>query len=582
MKNKNIILGISTSHDSGASLIINNELVYAVSEERLSRKKMHIGFPFKSISLILKEFNLNPTDISSIGIAGKINLGEMPLRNDMLMDNNSKKFLQILFEFFDSIPILSKLINSKLIVSLYRKISPALSKRLTPTLMNLKQLGFKCPVLFFDHHVCHAASAYYFFGEKDSLVITNDGFGDGLCSIVTNFNNHEPNIINQNPFKNSLGVYYGFATKICGFKYIHHAGKTTGLAAFGNPDETYQILTQYINWDINSANYINLKYNFSRTLKNLETDLSSFSREDVAAGIQKLTEDILVKYINYYLDKYPHKNLLLAGGVHANVKANQRIYASISDKIDNFFVFPAMSDVGLSSGSAWLAAAKQMKKNYLPKRSNHVFLGPQYNEDFILDCLKTNQKLTFFKSSNVEREVAHYLGDDKVVARFTGRMEYGPRALCHRSILYNAKDKSVNTWLNKQLKRTEFMPFAPVMRDVDASKYLNKFDINNSFTSQFMTLTYDVKDRFLNEAPAAVHIDNTVRPQIVFKNDDVNSSIYRILNEYKKLTNLSILVNTSFNMHEEPIVCSPDHAIRAFLLSNIDVLAIEDFICMRR
>lgn len=581
-KNKNIIIGISTSHDSGASLIIDNKLVFAISEERLSRKKMHIGFPFQSISLILKEYALSPRDVSAIGIAGKINLGEMPLRNDMMMENGKKKLLQSIFEFLDSTPIISNILNTKFSLYLYRFLSPFISKSLTSTLGNLKKLGFKCPVYFSDHHLCHAASAYYFFGKKDSLVVTNDGFGDGLCSIVVSFSNHKAHIHNLNSFKNSLGVYYGFITKLCGFKYIHHAGKTTGLAAYGNYDKTYEILKSYINWDDSDGNYINLKKNFSKILKSLEFDLKDFSKEDVAAGIQKITEDLLVKYINHYLKLLPSKNILFAGGVHANVKANQKIFESISNKINSFFIYPAMSDVGLPAGAAWLANFNTNNSDLMPKPSPDVFLGPKFSDAEILQTLKKEKNIDFVKSSNIEKDVAKLLSENNVVARFTGRMEYGPRALCHRSILYNAKDSSVNKWLNEQLNRTEFMPFAPVMRDIDAPKFLINYDKKTSFTSQFMTLTYDVKDIFVREAPAAVHIDKTVRPQVVFKNDHESQSIYKILTEYKKLSKLSVLVNTSFNMHEEPIVCSPEDAVRAFLLSNINVLAIEDYLCTRK
>ena len=231
-----------------------------------------------------------------------------------------------------------------------------------------------------------------------------------------------------------------------------------------------------------------------------------------------------------------------------------------------------MGDGGLSVGSAILCHKKY--KKILPKKVKNMYLGPKYSNSFVLSSIKKN-KLKYLKLIKPEKFVAKKLHEGKVVACFQGRMEFGPRALGNRSILVNACDKSVNDWLNKKLKRTEFMPFAPIT----LNKYSNKMYKNfkaKATASNFMTVTTECTKKAIEISPAAVHIDNTARPQIISKN--TNLKIYNVLKEYFKISKIPNLINTSFNVHEEPIVCSPFDAIRAFKSSNLDYLYIEDYI----
>jgi len=203
-----------------------------------------------------------------------------------------------------------------------------------------------------------------------------------------------------------------------------------------------------------------------------------------------------------------------------------------------------------------------------------VYFGRNFSDDDILSELK-KQNLTYRKSENISFDVAKLLSENKVVARFNGAMEYGPRALGNRSIIYSAKDKSVNTWLNQRLKRTEFMPFAPYVRDIDFKEYF-KISDENITPFKFMTITCDVTDKCKQEAPAITHVDGTARPQIIFR--EQNPTYYDILTEYKKLIGVGVLVNTSYNMHEEPIINTPKEAIETFNLGGLDVLAIGNYI----
>ena len=383
------------------------------------------------------------------------------------------------------------------------------------------------------------------------------------------------NEIHRIPFYHSPGYYYGYVTHLCGFKPGKHEGKICGLAADGDPVKTKEIFKQEIYYDSNRFSFVNSGGYLWPEIWRLEKKLINFSREDLASGIQRHLEEIVTAYIKDAIKKTELKKIALAGGVFANVKLNQRIREIPG--VEDVWVHPHMGDGGLAAGAALNLSYKECQKRnikILNKPLKDTYLGLSYSDEEIEKILKKeNCKYQYLE--NIELNIAEKLSQQKLVARFAGRMEYGPRALGNRSILYQATDVSVNKWLNKRLKRTEFMPFAPVLLEEDAIKFLKDYNLRSSHASEFMTITYEVTDRCRKEAPAAVHKDGTARPQIVKPN--MNFSYEKILKEYKKLTNLSVLINTSFNMHEEPIVCSPYDAVRAFKLGHLDYLAIEKF-----
>jgi carbamoyltransferase len=259
----------------------------------------------------------------------------------------------------------------------------------------------------------------------------------------------------------------------------------------------------------------------------------------------------------------------LSGGVVANVKLNQRIFEL--DGVDNIFIHPNMGDGGCGTGAALL---EFQGDGNLSKPLPDVYLGPEYSDEDILASLQRSQ-LAYDKYTPIEPKIAQLIAAGKVVARFNGRMEYGPRALGNRSILYHAREPEVNQWLNQRLGRTEFMPFAPAtLYEHRHQCYLNVD--GGDYAAQFMTITFDCTEFMKRESPAAVHVDGTARPQLVTAAS--NPSFHRILAEYHRLTGLPSVINTSFNMHEEPIVCRPDDAVRAFLQGNLDYLAIGSFL----
>jgi carbamoyltransferase len=296
---------------------------------------------------------------------------------------------------------------------------------------------------------------------------------------------------------------------------------------------------------------------------------SEFPKIDVAAAYQHVLELVACAYVRHYLNTTGATKVVLSGGVVANVKLNQRIRELPG--VEKVFIHPNMGDGGCGTGAALLEFQSRAE---LREPIPNVFLGPEFDDDQIQAPLQ-RAGLPFTKYSPIEPKIASLIAAGKVVARFNGRMEYGPRALGNRSILYHASEPEVNQWLNQRLGRTEFMPFAPATM----YEYRNECYRNvegGDYAAQFMTLTFDCTDWMKQTCPAAVHVDGTARPQLV--TSESNPSFHHVLREYHAITGIPSVINTSFNMHEEPIVCTPDDAIRAFVQGNLDYLAIGPFL----
>jgi len=373
---------------------------------------------------------------------------------------------------------------------------------------------------------------------------------------------------------NSMGNLYAYITEICGFKAGKHEGKVTGLAAHGKPRylNVLQQLMQY-----REGTFINVgNMFFTSALKKIRDLLPrDFSREDLAASIQRFSEDLVGRYVHYWLKRTGHSRLALAGGLFANVAVNRKMHELPGVK--EVFIHPGMGDEGMPVGAS-LAVYHDTSVSRAPANRpcmDHVYLGPEYSDDEIREALEKAEVEAVYYERGVEEEIARLLANDHVVARFNGRMEYGPRALGNRSILYQAGDRHVNDWLNTALERTEFMPFAPATLWEEANRcYENLEGAEN--TARFMTITFECTPWMAESCAGVVHLDNTARPQLVKEED--NPSYYRILKEYYRLTGVPSFINTSFNMHEEPIVCTPSDAIRAFLLGHLDYLAMGRFL----
>ena len=549
-----IILGIHDGHDAGASLIKDGKIIAAINEERLNRTKLYLGIPQQAIDKVLQIANIEKNKIDAIALSG----------TSGLMANIGWENISFKKKIYQNLANYTPFPASMHFANLQRKIFNNFRDK--KSLHYVKSLGFDCELKYFDHHKCHAATAYYTSGKNECLVFTSDGSGDGLSASVYHCKDGVMNLIKEIPTFHSLGYFYAYVTMIFGFKMFKHEGKVTGL--FGDPNKCYSVFEKCFTFE-NGALKNNLGLIGRNAFEYLQRELKNFSREDIAAAVQKRLEDVMTKFVAYYVNKLKINDVALAGGVFANVKLNQKILEL--PEVNSVFIYPNMGDGGLASGAAFNYYS--LKKTLLPYRLENVYFGPEYSNDEIAQSMKIEGvKGEYIKDP--EKYAAELLANKKVVGHFDGRMEYGPRALGNRSIIADPTDKSINDWLNKRMRRSEFMPFAPSILKERAHEFFENFDKGN-YPAEFMTITFNCKD-IIKKAEAVVHVDNTARPQAVTK--ESNPRYYNILKHYEKLTGLPIVVNTSFNMHEEPIVCNPVDAIKSLKQGCVDYLIMGNWL----
>ncbi len=578
-------LGIYDGHNSSCTLTKGSDILFSIEEERLSRIKGHDGRidkhgpPIKSLKLILKSFN-KISKISKIALAlqdpESLRKTSMIHWAKAIQDTRDTTIL----DFYTNI---NKSSQKKFELDEKKYLDLSFStqqKRILKLMKIIKKFGLlKCDIEYVPHHIAHHASNWFTTNKKIALAISLDGRGDALSGLVSICKKNKIKPIHEISSFNSIGHFYSAITVSLGFKAVRHEGKITGLAAFGNPNK--KLLKKYkkLIWfnskkgSIYSSLFTGTAYgpypwaNFKVYIDKIKIVGSPYSREDVAATAQFHLERVVREFVSYWVKKTGIKEVQLSGGVFANVKLNQKI-ANIKT-IKSLIVHPGMSDCGISLGAALYVNAKKPKIN-----QKNYYLGPHKSKD--IDEMILKYRIKAYKPKNISQIVATKLAEKKIVARYSGSSEYGPRALGNRSILFHAGDPKVNKFLNKKLSRTEFMPFAPVTikDDIDKSYVIPKnTDISESM--KYMTITVNCTKYMKKYCPAVVHIDGTARPQIISK--DQNSAYYKVLKNYKKITGIGTLINTSFNIHEEPIVETPKDAIRAFILSDLDFLILGDY-----
>jgi len=555
-----IILGISFLSDASACLMIDGKIISAISEERINRKKLWNGIPNRSIEKVLKMGGISMGDIDYIATHGT-----------HLIEPDSEAFQKKINKISSS--NLSDELKKTQLLALderYKKEMKIISERTPDYLKEIQNLGKK--LCIYEHHQAHAATAFFGSGWEQSYLLTADGWGEDGSGSFWNAQKSGIKKISYTPTIDSLGYFYGSITKSLGFQPHRHEGKVLGLAAYDVKQKSYKTIKKMISYDSKNHSFSGDMHNgiYKPSYDNPELDIaiSKYSREDVASSAQKRLEEVISDFLSGIDDS--NIRISLAGGIFANVKVNQRIkdHPSVSD----VYVFPNMGDGGLSIGAAWLAYSELTGKK--PDALDSAFIGNSVSDDKILSELKKTS-LHYEKKPSINNEIAILLSQGEVVARVFGSMEFGPRALGNRSILYQATDNSVNNWLNQYLNRSEFMPFAPMTLIDDVDKYYENID-GGELAAKYMTMTFDCTQRMVDEAPATVHVDRTARPQFISKED--YPEMYEILTEYKKITGLSNIINTSFNMHEEPIVCSELDAINSFIKSGIKWMALGNYL----
>ncbi|MBE2197895.1 MAG: hypothetical protein IAE79_04745 [Anaerolinea sp.] len=569
-----LVLGLIDSKPSAAAVLQDGRILSAIAEERLCRMKLSSGMPRAAIALVMAEAGVTATDIDQVAVAQNVSVFEPePIPWKGWFDDGelkTRRFDQIsaaLAPVFGRFPIAWRAHHQ------LKRLRSRERRQLIPAMMR-DTYGIQAPVTFYDHHYCHATTAYYTSGWEEALVVTLDGGGDGLSgSVYVGRNGRLQKLADVDSF-NSLGNFYSYVTQLCGFKAEKHEGKVTGLAALGQPIYA-DILRQFIGYQAPGQIRYRVPMYHRSALRMLAERLpADFDRAHLAASVQLILEEVGAAFIQHWLRQTGLRRIAVAGGVFANVKFNQRVHEL--DEVDEIFIHPAMDDSGLSVGSALAAQAEQpgFDPTQMIRRLQNVYFGPAYSEEEIAQAIETSG-CAASREPDIHRRIAELLADGHVVARFTGAMEYGPRALGHRTILYTTTDASVNDWLNENLRRTEFMPFAPATL-IEYAHDCYEGLAGAEDPARFMTITFNCTPWMRQQSPGVVHVDGTARPQLI--DPETAPDFYKILRAYHELTGIPSVINTSFNMHEEPIVCTPQDALRSFQQGNLAWLALGDWL----
>ena len=576
----NIILGLNCNHaDSSACIIKDGKLLFAIEEERINRIKHWAGLPCGSIDACLKYASIDLSDVTDIAI------NTNPLSN---VDHKISYFVK------------NYLFGKKKF-----EIADRLKKKLTlkkdiNNHFSPKNLSKKVNVHYIDHHISHIASAFYPSNFKKAIGLSIDGFGD-FCSIsIAKCENEKINIIKKIFFPDSLGVFYEAFTQLIGFKNYGDEYKMMGLSSYGKP-KYYEIISKNL-FRGNSGIKLNLKYFnhtdknynykfqgrpeqnnlFSNNLKNLFNinELSSNNitdlQKDLASSAQKVFEHKLFEIIKEIKNLNYSENLVYAGGCALNSLANKKLHESNFFK--NIFIPYAPGDGGGSIGAA-LYALKKNKKTILSNLTS-PFIGPSFSNNEIENIIKNNKEINKFdyefieNKNNLYSKISKYIFDNKIVGHFNGKMEFGARALGNRSILANPCNPNIKNIINNKIKRREsFRPFAP------AILYENKNEwFENTKLNEYMSSVENVSQNKRKIIPGVTHIDGTGRVQTITEN--MNSDFYLLVKKFYEISNVPIILNTSFN-ENEPIVMNPNEALNCFLRTDMDILVLNNFIVKR-
>jgi carbamoyltransferase len=552
------LLGLHEDSNSNAALFRDGRLISAVAEERLTRRKYEAGFPEQSIRLLLEMEGITLDEVDLVVAANRFHFLPRVLR---LLGTSLPAFEHPLMGFGQKahVTLQDFFYRSRVLQRLTEGFNRRALRRI-----------FGKPVVLLDHHTAHAYSAYLTAGFPEALALTVDNFGDGFSATVHRCRKGLCAFLYGSSAMDSPGQYYGELAQILG----HHplqAGKMTGQAAYGDPWRLLPLVRELFALRQGGSDFT-LPFIWDKSARGEPfRTLATEKRADVAAAGQRHFEEVMMRWVEAALDATGDENVVLAGGVFGNVRLNQLILEL--PQVANVFVHPGMSDAGLAVGAvlAWLA---RREGGLTPVEMETVLLGPAYGEERIEQALRAGG-LSYTRPENMAEAAAELLVAGKVLARFDGRMEYGPRALGNRSILYQTQDPSVNDWLNKRLKRSEFMPFAPVTLVEHAAECYHNWEGARAAT-RFMTISLHCTDYMKRVSPGVVHVDGTARPQVLGRED--NPGYYDILQAYHARTGIPSLINTSFNLHGEPIVCTPEDAVRSFLNGHLDVLAIGPFL----
>jgi carbamoyltransferase len=556
------LLGICCGGPGGAALFNGQEFILAVNEERMTGIKLDRSFPHNSLNWILNESGLSSKDISQIcyGFSNGIGQGDFV-----------SSLIKRLGEY-SSDPKAIKVILERLSVE-----AEADAKKRKEFMEETAKLFPGTPVYTCFHHQAHQACAYMGSPFKEALVVTSDGRGDFESLTISKAYPEGMERIFSAYSWESLGYFYGRITHMCGFVPERHEGKILGLSAHGNPKKAKKLMDKMVILEDGKIRtfpgefYRPFFTNYSDALKE---EVAKFSREDIAAAAQSSLEAIICSLVSDSVEKTGLKNICLAGGVFSNVRLNQKIRELRG--VNDIFVYPNMGDDGLCAGAVYHKLLNEDKTPSSPIKT--LYLGPNLSNDRMLKEL-SSKGYRIETPDNLIDTMVNLLSKEQVLALARGRAEFGPRALGNRSILLTPDSPNLSLSLNNRLGRNDFMPFAPIIASNLAKQALIDYS-DSQFSARHMVTTYDVKPEFKRNCPAVVHVDGSVRPQVVFRED--NQFLFELLNRWYEKTGKLGLINTSYNMHESPIASLEKDVISTFESNAVDYLVFPPFIASQK
>jgi len=570
------ILGLTSFiHDSSAALLDDGRIVAAADEERFNREKFTGHFPRQALKFCLAQGGSKLSEID--WLAFYWNPWSGMVRRTWMMATHLPHSLA----FFKKKAAYEPAIRGDFgcwwnMVNLARVMQQAFPDEKTK---------FRCR--FVDHHLAHAASAYYVSPWDEAMILSLDGTGEWISTLMAMGAGRHIRKIKEIAYPHSLGVLYGAITQFLGYQIYQDEWKVMGLAACGTPRQADQVRRLIhceqgrfrLNLDYFNFQYADKGLWFGPRFAELfgaprrhDEPIETERFADLAASFQLVTEEAGLSLVRHLLRNGGGcKRLCLAGGVALNAVLNGKILAET--EVEELFVQPAAGDAGAALGAA-LYLHHEVLNGHRSGPTRHVYLGPDYHEDRMLAALRA-QNLAAEKQDDIERRAANLLAGGKILGWFQGRMEYGPRALGNRSILADPRRLQMKDALNAKVKyRERFRPFAPSVLAERAGEY---FERGGSFP--FMTVVLPVKPEKRAVIPAVVHHDGTGRLQTVTK--EANPRFYGLIQEFDRVTGVPVLLNTSFNLQGEPIVCTPEDAVSTFLRSGLDALVLGDYLCVK-
>ncbi len=568
------ILGVSCFyHDSSAALLKDGVLVAAAEEERFTRKKHDNSFPINAIKYCLENQKISINDIQYIGFYEKPFL----------------KFERLLYQHLESFP--------KSFKTFLVSMPSWINEKLRVTKIIKKKLKYKGDILFIEHHLAHAASAYLLSPFEKAAILTVDGVGEWSTTTFGLGQANDIHLMKDITFPASLGLLYSTITAYLGFTVNNSEYKVMGLSAYGNMDpktnEYYKKLRQVIDIKPDGSYRLNMDYFVyhyadrmpSKKLCHLlggpitkKGSEMTQRHKDIAAGLQLVLEEAMTKMLNHIYETTKTENIVMAGGVALNSVYNGKILSKT--KFTNIWIQPDAGDGGTSMGVAsyiYNTILGNPRTGYM----KDAYLGPSFSSKEVKDFLDKSSisYIPFDDEKKLIGEVSKLLNESKVVGWFQGRMEIGPRALGSRSILSNPCNPKMQEILNLKVKhREKFRPFAPVVCEDDAKKY---FDCDSPvpLPTDFMLMVYPIKKEWRDKIPAVTHFDGSGRLQTIRKSQ--NPLYYDLIKEFGKTSKIPILINTSFNIRGEPIVCTPHDAYKCMMGTGIDYLVLGNFLIKR-